>query len=492
MSDSEKVRLLTNRQMLEDHLVGKGLSPIAARQKAELFVKAAAPKLAALGGTSLSSEGRGRSGEHALRRPALRVGARQGRATLPLPDPLAFFVPGRIEVLGKHTDYAGGHSMVAAVEQGFCTVVWPCKGTHVTVTDVARSESVEFDLEPTLSPPSGHWSNYPMTVARRIARNFPQARRGAGVFFLSDLPPAAGMSSSSAMIVAMFLALAEVNDLWADPDCQRLASDRLQLAEYLGCVENGQSFGPLAGDRGVGTFGGSEDHTAILCGLANHVSQYAYCPVEFESAIPVPPGYMFAVGVSGVVAEKTGAALEKYNTASRLASVLAELWRRETGRDDPHLANALNSSPDASARFRQIAAGAATTEFSAATLSARLEHFMVESGEIIPAAGRALQQGDLAGFGRLVDRSQQAAEQLLGNQVPETIYLAASARSHRAAAASAFGAGFGGSVWALVRAADAEPFLATWADRYRKKFPQHAPSSAFFTTAAGPAAFRVC
>jgi galactokinase len=445
--------------MLAEHLTGKGLSPTAARQKAELFVKAAAPLLSA-GGS--------------------------------LPAPLAFFVPGRIEVLGKHTDYAGGRSMVAAVEQGFCTVVWPGKGRHVTVTDVARAESVEFDLEPTLSARSGHWSNYPMTVARRIARNFPQARRGADVFLASDLPSAAGMSSSSAMIVAMFLALAEVNYLWADADRERLASDRLHLAEYLGCVENGQSFGSLVGDRGVGTFGGSEDHTAILCGLANHVSQYAYCPVEFELAIPLPPGYTFAIGVSGVVAEKTGAALEKYNTASRLASVLAELWRRETGRVDPHVAGALNSSPDAPAHFRQIAANPATTQFSAAALTARLEHFMAESGEIIPAASRALQRADLAAFGRQVDRSQQLAETLLGNQVPETIFLAASARRHGAAAASAFGAGFGGSVWALVSAAEAQQFLTAWAETYREKFPQHVQSFAFFTTAAGPAAFRVC
>ena len=53
-----------------------------------------------------------------------------------------------------------------------------------------------------------------------------------------------------------------------------------------------------------------------------------------------------------------------------------------------------------------------------------------------------LPAGDLRAFGRLVDRSQQAAEQLLGNQVPETVFLAAAARRLGAAAASAFGAVF--------------------------------------------------
>ena len=117
---------------------------------------------------------------------------------------------------------------------------------------------------------------------------------------------------------------------------------------------------------------------------------------------------------------------------------------------------------------------------------------MIESGEIIPEAGDALAGGDLRAFGRLVDQSQQAAEQLLGNQVPETAFLAAAARRLGAAAASAFGAGFGGSVWALVEADRADGFLAAWADAYRADFPQHAPLASFFLTGAGPAAFRVC
>lgn len=119
------------------------------------------------------------------------------------------------------------------------------------------------------------------------------------------------------MIVAIALALAEVNQLPASPTFQANIHNLTDLAGYLGTVENGQTFGSLAGDRGVGTFGGSEDHTAILNGRPNQISQYAYCPVRFQRAIPLPPGYTFAVGSSGVVAEKTGAAMELYNTASR-------------------------------------------------------------------------------------------------------------------------------------------------------------------------------
>jgi galactokinase len=91
----------------------------------------------------------------------------------------------------------------------------------------------------------------------------------------------------------------------------------------------------------------------------------------------------------------------------------------------------------------------------------------------------------------LADASQWAAETLLGNQVPETVDLARSARRLGAVAASAFGAGFGGSVWALVEQRACEAFLVQWAGAYRSRFPQHAGASRFFATAAGPPACRV-
>src|SRR5262249_35848116 len=150
--------------------------------------------------------------------------------------------------------------------------------------------------------------NYPMTVARRIARNFPGNLRGADISFISDLPPAAGLSSSSALIIAFFLALAEINRLEQHENYQMNIHSREDLAGYLGCVENGENFGSLSGDKGVGTFGGSQDHTAILCCMANQLSQYSFSPVQHEQTLPFPEGLCFVIGVSGVIAEKTGAA----------------------------------------------------------------------------------------------------------------------------------------------------------------------------------------
>lgn len=451
---------LHDRQSLTLRLVAAGWEPPAAAKKAALFDRV----LAAL--------------EH---RTPVRPEAR----------PAVFSVPGRIEVLGKHTDYAGGRSMVAATECGFCLVAVPRNDAKVVVIDAARNDAVEFSLHADLVPTVGHWSNYPMTVARRIARNFPEAKRGATIALASDLPPAAGMSSSSALMVAVFFGLAELNGLAESDPFRANIRELTDLAGFLGTVENGQTFGSLVGDRGVGTFGGSEDHTAMLCSQSGRIGQFAYCPVRLERSIPVPREYAFAVAVSGVAAEKTGAAMEKYNAASRSAAWIADRWRRESGRTDPHLAAILGVRPDALAQLQRILRSSRHDEFDLASLLRRLEHFVVENEQILPAAGDALELGDLTEFGRLVAQSQQAAEELLGNQIPETSHLAHSACRHGAVAASAFGAGFGGSVWALVERDRMPAFLESWAESYRNRFPDGSQAAAFFSTAAGPAAFRV-
>jgi galactokinase len=451
---------LDDRRLLTECLAQTGLSPAAAAAKAELLARCAAA-----------------------------VHARRASAATDAWH--AFYVPGRIEVLGKHTDYAGGRTMVAAADRGFAVVVCPTPGSTVRVIDAVREEMTEFALDPELKPPVGHWSNYPLTVARRVARNFPAARQGATIALASDLPPAAGMSSSSALMVSMFLALDAVNHLSENAVFAQNITGLTDLAGYLGTIENGQTFGALAGDRGVGTFGGSEDHTAMLCARAGLVGQYAYCPVVFERAVPLPPGYTFAIAVSGVVAEKTGAAMAKYNRASRLVSALLQVWRTATGQTQQHLARALASAPMAAEQLKELVRQSPGNEFSADDLLVRLEHFLVENEQVVPQAGDALAAGDLAGFARAVDRSQAAAETLLGNQVPETIALAAQARQAGALTASAFGAGFGGSVWALVESRRADAMLERWSAAYRAAFPAHAARAQFFLTGAGPAACRI-
>ena len=395
-----------------------------------------------------------------------------------------YFVPGRIEVLGKHTDYAGGRSLLCAAERGMCFAVAPRADDRMRVADGRLGERVEFTISPAVRAEPGHWSNYPMTMARRLARNFPGPFKGADIGLVGDLPLAAGMSSSSAVSVGFYYALADVNGLDHRPEYTANIHAPEDLAGYLGTVENGRTFGTLRGDTGVGLAGGSEDQTAILCCRAGELSQYSFCPVRHERQIPLPPDWIFAVAVSGVVADKNAAAQEKYNRAARRVDDVMRLWREATGRTDLWLADAIDSDPGAVEQMRRILA-------TAPALSERFEQFYVESTEIIPAVGDLLAHGDVAGIGPLVDQSMDRAVALLKNQVPETISLAHTARARGAAAASAFGGGFGGAVWALVRAGEADRFLERWRDDYRGAFHTRAAAAEFFLTAAAPAMRRL-
>ncbi len=397
-----------------------------------------------------------------------------------------WLVPGRIEVLGKHTDYAGGRSLLCATERGMCVVAAPRGDDLVWITDAVRRESIEFPLRADLEI-GGGWATYTMTVGRRIARNFPGLLRGADIAIASDLPPAAGLSSSSVLVVAIFTAIAGVNQLAERDEYRANILRNEELAGYLGCVENGQTFGTLEGDCGVGTFGGSEDHTAILCCQAGYLSRYRFCPVRFEQRIRLPQDHVFVIASSGVVANKTGAAREAYNRASAAATSVLQVWNAASGRRDATLFAAVHHARDAAEKIHQALASSDVPGFSRQDLRRRFDQFYLESEAIVPAAAMALDTGGLKAFGSLVDRSQSAAERLLGNQVPQTIELARSARDIGAPAASAFGAGFGGGVWALVDRADAGEFISEWRTKYQEKFPAEAPRSEFFLTGAGPA-----
>ena len=405
----------------------------------------------------------------------------------------AFFVPGRLEFLGKHTDYAGGRSIVCAIERGLCLVGAPRADSQIRILDLGRSLSVNFPLGPDIAPTAGHWSNFPMTVAARLARDFLEARRGADIVFTSDLPRASGISSSSALVIAIFFALAEANSLWHTGAYRRAFPDRESLVGYVSAIESGASFASFSGGRGVGTQGGSEDHVAILCSRAGFLRQYSFCPIRLEKEIRFREDQAFVIAVSGVKADKTGDARDAYNRASGAAQKVLELWRDATRRQsdtgDSSL-GAVLAQPGALERLRQIVRDSHDPEYPPDLLLKRLEQFHEETNEIVPRAADALASGNFEPLGALVDRSQFLAETCLANQVPETIALARSARELGALAASASGAGFGGSVWALIQTGRAEEFRRSWASQYHQRFPERAEANSFFVARPGPGLIR--
>ena len=111
--------------------------------------------------------------------------------------PVAWFVPGRIEVLGKHTDYAGGRSLICAIERGIRIVARARIDDRVRIVDAQREATFDSSLRAIHGATMDDWFVYPSTVLGRMTRNFPAATRGFDAVFDSDLPSAAGLSSSS-------------------------------------------------------------------------------------------------------------------------------------------------------------------------------------------------------------------------------------------------------------------------------------------------------
>lgn len=380
------------------------------------------------------------------------------------------FIAGRIEFLGKHTDYCGGNSLVCAIDKGFHVNFEPNNDDCVKLTSKDTNEVIEIPLNKISSAQKNHWLKYPQTVVRRVFQNF-QSRKlcGVNINFRSDLPQAAGLSSSSALMIATFLAIKKVNKLEEFEEYQQNILNDLDLAEYLGCVENGQSYKDLTGEKGVGTFGGSQDHTAIICCKNDSLSQFSFCPTRHHKDFALLENLVFVVASSGLIAEKTGAAKEKYNRLSLLAKEITSFF---------------NENLTVAQLIEKYGFDTLKRKLPNQDLTNRLQQFYTESFEIIPKVAEHLNKNEVEKIGELVDLSHRNADKFLSNQTPETNFLQANARELGAIAASAFGAGFGGSVYALVQKSEAENFKENWKINYLEKFPLYIAKSKFFITKA--------
>lgn len=387
------------------------------------------------------------------------------------------FVPGRIELFGKHVDYGGGPSLTCAVSAGISAEYEPHDKPVVEVEDLSTGRRTRVPLRRDARPGGAHGGTYVSAVARRLARDFAPLKVGLRIRTTSTLPRSSGLSSSSAFVVLMARAIAEVNRL---PE-RRLWKDHLSspiaFAEYCGAMEMGGPWGPFAGDAGVGTRGGAQDHVAIVCNEAETVGAFRYLPAERVGKASFPAHWSLLVGVSGVRATKTGGALEDYNRASDVVRDLLAIWNSGTGRLDQSLGSALRSSPEAPSRLEELARNAGDAPW----FLARIEQFRAETERIVPQALDAFARADAALLGALTVESQQRAETALRNQIPETMFLARAAMAAGAHGASAFGAGFGGAVWAAVDTARAEEVTAKWKAAYAAAFPTRATKADWLT-----------
>lgn len=390
-----------------------------------------------------------------------------------VPDYSEIFVPGRVEILGKHTDYAGGSSLTAALSRGLHFVYTPRQDDTVVVHAVDFDEQVNITPGESVAPADGHWSAYTQQVVRRIFNNFHSVNHGAEIFVTSTLPIASGMSSSSAFVVGTFICLGKVNNVALDADYKNSIKTVYDLADYLSTVENGGNYKTLEGHTGVGTLGGSEDHTAILASREATLGLYRYRPTTPVDFVKWPESLSLVVLSSGVTAEKSGSARDAYNRASRLAAEVVSLWNGQAGTGYRHLGEIVKSGgfdPEAMRAFFAQKSEA---------LANRFDHFYLEETRFIPGAVASLKEGDIDRFAGYINASAEAVDRLLGNQVDETRYLMKSANRLGALCASPFGAGFGGSVYAIASAEIAADLAHDWLNDYLKHFPQNEKATAF-------------
>src|SRR5262245_19422019 len=298
----------------------------------------------------------------------------------------AWWVPGRLEVFGTHTDYAGGRTLVCAVPRGFAVVARPRADGTLHVIDARRDQEVTLnvaEVERFLQSSTTGWRRYVAVVLRRLARNFPGGRMGADLAFASDLPRASGMSSSSALMVAVATVLVKAGGLEERAEWRENIRSSRDEAGYYACIENGLSFGTLSGDGGVGTHGGSEDHAAILTATPGRLSPFAFVPMRALETVALSSEWTFVVTPSGVPAQKAGTAREAYNRLAEGTRILLDLWNQDPGPMASSLGAALISeaitlqstaSPVSVDRLRVRVQQSNVPGWSPSALEARLDH----------------------------------------------------------------------------------------------------------------------
>lgn len=292
------------------------------------------------------------------------------------------WAPGRVNLIGEHIDYLGFPVLPMALRQRV-EVTFEARRDRLIRASSQPYGAREFGWREGLEPvAAGDWENYLRAAAMAVAGRW-GAGRGIDATVTSNLPAAAGLSSSSALLVAFALALLRANGWNAG------------FEELMEILPEGEHF--------VGTRGGGMDHAAVLASRAGCASLVSFQPVAVRH-VAIPGDWAFLVADSGVRAEKSGAARERYN--------------------------AVRNSPGAAA------------------------HVAGETARVRDAVA-AMEVSDAAAFGRLMSESHASLRDRLGVSHPELDCIVECAVNAGALGARLTGAGFGGSAVALCGREDA-------------------------------------
>jgi galactokinase len=123
--------------------------------------------------------------------------------------PRLFRAPGRVNLIGEHTDYNDGFVLPMAIDRETVVAAAPRADRHVRAFSLNLNEAFEFDLDEPGTPRRGHWLDYLEGVAQALERDGVRLR-GADLMLLSDVPLGAGLSSSAALEISVGLALTSI------------------------------------------------------------------------------------------------------------------------------------------------------------------------------------------------------------------------------------------------------------------------------------------
>jgi N-acetylgalactosamine kinase len=409
--------------------------------------------------------------------------------------------PGRINLIGEHTDYNGLPVFPFAIHRDLAAAFGPREDGRVVLHNLDPAYPPrEFRLEAAIPPyATGDWGNYLKAAAQGLLDRFGvgggQAGpaptpgpaggfRGLNAVIHGDIPPAAGLSSSSAMVVLGALMLLAAGGL---------SLPGPELATLLARAEHY-----------VGTQGGGMDQAASLLSRSGTALKIDFFPLRVTPA-PLPAGAVFVVADSLVKAAKTAEALDKYNRRPIECRLAVAVLRRRlaAGREAAperlgdlnagqrleaeralhpapytlaEIAGLLGSSPEQTARTYCLRRdGSLFPEPpDGFKLHQRCRH-VVEEGDRVEEALAALRAGDIASLGVLMNRSHESCRDLYEISCPELDELTRVARQAGAEGSRLTGAGFGGCTISLVPEERLPAFLQEVSRAYYREYLRRAP-----------------
>jgi galactokinase len=332
--------------------------------------------------------------------------------------PRLFRAPGRVNLIGEHTDYNDGFVLPMAIEFGVTIAAAPRKDNRIRIHSRTMGASGELDLDAKPTPMRGVWLDYIEGTARELLAAKATVR-GADLLLDSDLPLGAGLSSSAALEIGVGLALLAC----AGEDPAKV--DRPRLARAAQAAEH----------HYVGTRCGIMDQMIVALGQTGRALLLDCRSLE-TTLVPLPDRD------TAIVICDSGVKHELASSAYNERRAQCEQGVRRLQRDAPHI-RALRDATLAD--LDRVAADLGST------VHQRCRHVVSENLRTT-AAAEALKEGELTKMGELMAASHRSLRDDYEVSCVELDFLVDTASSVAGVlGARMTGGGFGGSTVNLVR-----------------------------------------